>query len=346
MYTSVITVNPKKPQIKKIEKCVSILRNGGLVAFPTETVYGLGADGLNPKAIKKIFQAKNRPSDNPLIFHISNKNDIRKYTKDIPPTAEKLIEKFWPGPLTLILKKSPIVPKIATGGLNTIAIRMPSNKIALSLINSLGNPIVAPSANLFGKPSPTLAKHVLSDLDGKINAVIDGKNSVIGIESTILDLTTKTPTILRPGKISYSELKKILKKIKYHPSLLGKKSKLIKVKSPGMKYKHYSPEAKIILIEGNIKNSQKKTNELIKRLKQEKKLIGVINIKNIKKAPFVKSKFIGATNNLIASNLYKSFRELDDQKVDVIIMREIDTSNLGFAIMNRLRKAASEIISV
>jgi len=346
MQTRVITVNPKKPQLKKIEECASILRKGGIVAFPTETVYGLGADGLNPNAIKKIFQAKKRPADNPLIFHISNKEDVKKFTKNIPPNAEKLMEKFWPGPLTLILKKSPIIPKIATGGLNTIAIRMPSHRIALSLIHSLGNPIVAPSANLFGKPSPTLAKHVLNDLNGKINAVIDGGNTVIGIESTILDLTTNMPTILRPGKISYLELKKILKKVKYHPSLLGKKSKIIKVKSPGMKYKHYSPNAKIILIEGNIKNTQKKIQELIKKFQLEKKLVGIINNKTIKKTPFVKSKFIGTTKNLIASNLYKSFRELDDQKVDVIIMREVDNSNLGFAIMNRLRKAASEIISV
>lgn len=346
MQTRVIVVNPKKPEIKKIEECVSILRKGGIVAFPTETVYGLGADGLNPNAIKKIFKAKKRPADNPLIFHISNKDDIRKFAKNIPPNAEKLIEKFWPGPLTLVLKKSSLIPKIATGGLNTIAIRMPSHKIALSLINLLGNPIVAPSANLFSKPSPTLATHVLDDLNGKIDAIIDGGNSVIGIESTILDLTTGTPTLLRPGKISYSELKKILKKVEYHPSLLGKKSKIIKIKSPGMKYKHYSPNAKIILIEGNIQNTQKKTQELIKKFKSEKKLVGIINNKSMKKTPFVKSKFIGATKKLIASNLYKTFRDLDEQKVDVIIMREIDNSDLGFAIMNRLRKAASEIITV
>jgi len=346
MQTRVITVNPKKPQIKKIEECASILRKGGTVAFPTETVYGLGADGLNPNAIKKIFHAKKRPADNPLIFHISNKNDIRKFAKNISPNVEKLIEKFWPGPLTLVLKKSSVIPKIATGGLNTIAIRMPSHKIALSLINSLGNPIVAPSANLFSKPSPTLAKHVLNDLNGKINAIIDGGNTVIGIESTILDLTTSTPTILRPGKISYSELKKILKDVKYHPSLLGKKSKIIKVKSPGMKYKHYSPNAKIILIQGNRQNTQKKTQELIKKFKLEKKLVGLINNKTTKKNQFVKSKFIGKTKKLIASNLYKTFREFDDQKINVIIMREIDNSDLGFAIMNRLRKAASEIITV
>ncbi|NJK78037.1 MAG: threonylcarbamoyl-AMP synthase [Nanoarchaeota archaeon] len=345
MYTRIVVVNPKKTTPKKIKECASILRKGGIVAFPTETVYGLGADGLNPNAIKKIFKAKNRPSDNPLIFHISNKDDIKKFTKNIPPNAEKLIEKFWPGPLTLILKKSSIIPKIATGGLNTIAIRMPSHKIALSLINSLGSPIVAPSANLFGKPSPTLAKHVLTDLNRKINAIIDGGNSVIGIESTILDLTTNTPTILRPGKISYLELKKILKKVKYHPSLLGKKSKITKVKSPGMKYKHYSPNAKIILIQGDLKYSQKVILQLIKKFQSEKKSIGVINNKNIKNSNHVKSKFIGTTKNLIAHNLYKSFREFDEQKVDVIIMREVDNSNLGFAIMNRLKKAASEIIS-
>lgn len=346
MQTRVIVVNPKKPQMKKIQECVSILRKGGIVAFPTETVYGLGADGLNPNAIKKIFKAKKRPSDNPLIYHISNKDDIKKFAKHIPPNTKKLIEKFWPGPLTLVLKKSSQIPKIATGGLNTIAIRMPSHKIALSLIDLLGNPIVAPSANLFGKPSPTLATHVFDDLNGKIDAIIDGGNSVIGIESTILDLSTNTPTLLRPGKISYSELKKILKKVEYHPSLLGKKSKIIKVKSPGMKYKHYSPNAKIILIEGNIQNAQKKTQELIKKFKSEKKLIGIINNKTIKKTPFIKSKFIGTTKKEIASNLYKTFRDFDEERVDVIIMREVDNSNLGFAIMNRLKKAASEIIMV
>ena len=173
MRTRIFSVNPKKPQPKKILECTSILRKGGIVAFPTETVYGLGADGLNPKAIKKIFQAKNRPADNPLIFHISDKNDIHKFARDIPKITERLIEKFWPGPLTLVLKKSAIIPKIATGGLNTIAIRMPSHKIALSLIKSLNHPIVAPSANLFGKPSPTISKHVQADMHGKIDAIID-----------------------------------------------------------------------------------------------------------------------------------------------------------------------------
>ena len=346
MKTRVVTISSKKPHKTKIQECASILRKGGLVAFPTETVYGLGADGLNPNAIKKIFRVKKRPSDNPLIFHISDKNDIQKFAKNIPPKTELLIEKFWPGPLTLILRKSSIIPKIATGGLNTIAIRMPSHKIALSLISSLKSPIVAPSANLFGKPSPTLAQHVLDDLNGKINTIIDGGNTKIGIESTVLDLTTRTPTLLRPGSISYSELKKILKKIEYHPSLLGKKSKKNVVKSPGMKYKHYSPNAKIILILGNLQNSQKKTQELIKKFQSEKKIIGLINNKGRRKNLFIKSKFIGTTKKLIASNLYKTFREFDKEKVDIIIVQEIDNSNLGFAIMNRVRKAASEIITV
>lgn len=346
MKTRVIKIDSRNPQLEKITKCVSILRKGGIIAFPTETVYGLGADGLNPKAIKKIFQAKNRPSDNPLIFHIADKNDIHQFARDVPKVAQKLTQKFWPGPLTLVLKKSSIIPKIATGGLNTIAIRMPSNKIALSLIRSLGHPIVAPSANLFGKPSPTISKHVLDDMHGKINTIIDGGKTRIGLESTVLDLTTKTPILLRPGGISISELKKIIKNVEYHPSLLGKKSKKIKAKSPGMKYKHYSPEAKIILIQGNAKNSQKKIQELVNKLQLEKKIVGLVNIRAKKKNRFIRSKFIGTTKKIIASNLYKAFRDLDEEKVDVIIMREVTNSDLGFAIMNRLRKAASEIIVV
>ncbi len=346
MKTRLIKINPLKPQGQQIAFCALVLKKGGVVAFPTETVYGLGADGLNPKAIKKIFQAKKRPADNPLIFHIADKNDIYKFARDVPKVAERLIEKFWPGPLTLVLKKSSIIPKIATGGLNTIAIRMPSNRIAISLIQSIEHPIVAPSANLFGKPSPTIAKHVMDDMNGKINAIIDGGKTRIGLESTVVDLTTKTPILLRPGGISISDLKKIIKNVEYHPSLLGKKSKKIKAKSPGMKYKHYSPDAKIILIQGDAKNSQKKIQELVNKLHSEKKSVGLINIKTIKKIPHIRSKFIGNTKKLIASNLYKAFRDLDEEKVDVIIMREVTSSNLGFAIMNRLRKAASEIIVV
>lgn len=346
MQTRVIKLNPKNPNKAKISHCVSILRNGGIVAFPTETVYGLGADGLNPKAIKKIFKAKNRPTDNPLIFHIASKDDVEKYTKNTPQITYELIEKFWPGPLTLVLKKSSIIPKVATGGLNTIAIRMPSSKIALSLIKSLEHPIVAPSANLFGKPSPTIAKHVLDDMDGKINAIIDGGKTRIGLESTVLDLTTKTPVLLRPGAISILELKKIVKKVQYHPSLLGKKSKKIKAKSPGMKYKHYSPQAKLVLIQGNAKNSNKKIQELVDRYRLENKLVGIVNEKSKRKNSLIKSKFIGSSKKLIASNLYKTFRDFDKEKVDVIIMRQVDDANLGFAIMNRLTKAASEIIKV
>lgn len=343
MKTRIIKINSNNPQQSTIAKCTTILKNGGIVAFPTETVYGLGADGLNPKAIKKIFKVKNRPFDNPLIFHIANKQDIEILAKHIPEITQKLIKKFWPGPLTLILKKSKTIPQIATGKQDTVALRMPSNKIALSLIKSLGHPIVAPSANLFGKPSPTMAKHVFDDLNGKIDIIIDGGQTRIGIESTVLDLTSKIPTILRPGGISLSELKKILKNVEYHPILLGKKSR-IAPKSPGMKYKHYSPNAKVILVKGSTKNSQQKIESLIQKLLLENKSIGLINYKSIQKNPLIISKFIGYEKDLIAKNIYKIFREFDKENADIIIVREINNSNLGFAIMNRLQKAASEII--
>jgi L-threonylcarbamoyladenylate synthase len=205
--------------ISKIKIAAEIIRNGGLVAFPTETVYGLGANALDENAVKKIFEAKKRPIDNPIIVHIARKSDVYKLTKNAPKITKKLIDKFWPGPLTLVLKRSEIVPKITCGGLDTIAIRMPRNRIALALIKMSKLPIAAPSANLSGKPSPTSAKHVINDLKGRIDVVIDGGRTEIGVESTVLDLTTKIPTILRPGGVTFEELKKVLKNVRIHESI-------------------------------------------------------------------------------------------------------------------------------
>ncbi|MDC8437743.1 MAG: threonylcarbamoyl-AMP synthase, partial [Candidatus Nitrosotenuis sp.] len=232
-----------------MRRAASIIRRGNLVAFPTETVYGLGADALNAKAVKKIFVAKGRPADNPLIVHVSDKESVNDLARDIPQLAEKLISRFWPGPLTIVLKKSKMVPKVTTGGLDTVAIRMPKNKIAQALIREAGTPIAAPSANFFGRPSPTLAKHVLDDLDGRISAIIDGGRTRIGIESTVIDLTRKTPMLLRPGGVTLEELHSAIGRVDVHPILKGKKSELVH-RSPGMKYKHYSPDAHVILIEG------------------------------------------------------------------------------------------------
>lgn len=343
MKTRVIKINPKNPKKSDIVKCSSVLRKGGIVAFPTETVYGVGADGLNTKAVKKIFKAKNRPADNPLIFHIAEKSEINRLSKNIPKIANELIGKFWPGPLTLIFLKSKIVPKVATGGQNTVAIRMPSGKIALELIRNLGNPIVAPSANLFGKPSPTTTKHVIDDLDGKVDIIINGGRTDIGIESTVLDLSSKTPTILRPGKVSISKLKKVIKNVKYDPSLLGKKTKLIS-KSPGMKYRHYSPNAQFILIKGKKTESNIKINSLIKKFIKKNMRVGLINYKPKISSTLITTKNIGTTSEKIAKNIFRVFREFDEKNVDVIIMKEINEEELGFAVMNRLKKAATYTI--
>lgn len=348
MKTKIIKINPKKPEISKIRIMAEILKQGGLVAFPTETVYGLGADALNVNAVKKIFQAKARPSDNPLIVHIANKKDVYKLTKNISKKAEKLMNKFWPGPLTLILKKSQIVPKIVTNNLNAVAIRMPANKIALSLIKQAGTPIAAPSANLSSKPSPTSSQHVKQDLDGKINAIIDGGKTKIGVESTIVDLTENIPILLRPGAVTLEQLKNVLKQIKIHPMAEGVKIKTAKkfiTKSPGMKYKHYAPNADVILVEGEEQNIEKKIQEFIVKYSKSKK-IGIItnNKNNHYKTGIIKFVYIKPTT--LAKNLFSIFRKFDAKKIDIIFVQGISNAGLGFAVMNRLRKAASKIIKI
>lgn len=341
--TQRIKINSKNPEKIKIRKAAAIIKNGGIVAFPTETVYGLGANALNPKAVRKIFLAKGRPFDDPLIIHINDFEDVSKLALEVSPLAKKIMKKYWPGPLTVILKKSKLVPKITTGGQKTVAIRMPYNKIASSLIKESATPIAAPSANLFGKPSPTLAEHVLEDLDGKIDLVIDGGKTSIGLESTVLDLTSNIPVLLRPGKISYEELC-LLGKITLTNSLKGRKLKNLISKSPGMKYKHYAPNAKIILVKGQTKKCMKKISSLIKKYHNENKKTGVISTtkKNPPKSDM--TLFVGKTNKTIAKNLFEAFRNFDKKGIDVILVKEISNSDLGFAIMNRLEKAAYQTV--
>lgn len=320
MQTRILKVSPQKPEKNKIKTAAKIIKSGGLVAFPTETVYGLGADVFNQSAVKKIFLAKGRPFDNPLIVHIAEIKDLQKLSVKIPPTAIKLAKKFWPGPLTMILNKKKSVLNCATAELDTVAIRMPKNKIALELIRASGTPIAAPSANAFTKPSPTSAKHVIEDLSGKIPMIIDGGQTQIGLESTVVDLTSKIPMILRPGKITAEELKKELGEIKIHPF------KSLKPKSPGMKYKHYSPKAKVILVIG------KNIGKIIAKYKNSGCGVAIIKAdKNI---------------GLLAKNLFKKFRAFDNKKMDIIIVQGIKEKGLGLALMNRIKKAASEIIRV
>ncbi|MBM2820181.1 MAG: hypothetical protein HW410_1864 [Nitrosarchaeum sp.] len=344
MQTKILRINPITPQISKIRQASKIIKSGNLVAFPTETVYGLGANALDPKSIKKIFEVKGRPSDNPLIIHISDVADLGMLVVHIPDTAYKLIDKFWPGPLTLVLKKSKIVPKITTGGMNTVAVRMPENKIAQILIRESGVPIAAPSANISGRPSPTTSEHVLDDLSGKISMIIDGGKTKIGIESTIVDLSKKNPMLLRPGSVTLEQLQDVIGKITIHPILQERKTKLVH-RSPGMKYRHYSPNAKIILIEGSKDKANDKILHLLAQFKKQGKKVGVMSTENFVYDSDV-TIFIGSNFDVIAANLFKTFREFDARKVDIVLACGINRKGLGLGIMNRLGKAAYKKIKV
>ncbi|MCS3924661.1 L-threonylcarbamoyladenylate synthase [Methanosalsum natronophilum] len=333
-----------------IEYASSVVYNGGTVAFPTETVYGLGANALEHSAVSKIFEAKGRPADNPLIVHISSKEDISKIALEIPDQAHKLIDLFWPGPLTLIMKRKRIVPDITTGGLDTVAIRMPANKIAISLLKNSGCPIAAPSANLSGKPSPTTAQHVLKDLNGKIDIIIDGGDVTIGLESTVLDLTSSYPTILRPGDISYNDLCAHLDRVEVGYNNNAEESKI--VKSPGLKYKHYSPKSHVILalLTSTIEKHAEKIVQLQKENKEKKKKVGLLLMEetsqHIKSYYHLNNSFSLGKNAIDAGKaLFRGLRYFDDNNFDIIIVDgNINNEGIGVAVLNRLRKAADEIL--
>lgn len=334
---------------KKIEAAGDILKQGGLVAFPTETVYGLGADALNPEASKKIYAAKGRPSDNPLIVHISNMKALEKITSEIPEKAKKMAEEFWPGPLTMIFPKSEQVPLETTGGLETVAVRMPNHPIALALIDAGGGYIAAPSANTSGKPSPTKAEHVALDMDGKIPMILDGGAVGIGIESTIVDFSTEIPMILRPGYITPEMIQKVIGEVKMDPGL-SMDDPTAHPKAPGMKYKHYAPKADLILVNGAQEKVIQKINELVSMAQESGKKTGVIGTDETcgrYQAGIVKSIGTRSEEDTIARHLYGILREFDDLDVDVIYSESFSTPRIGQAIMNRMLKAAGhQVIEV
>lgn len=342
--TLVLTVNVQKLEMGKIQTAADLIRRGGLVAFPTETVYGLGADALNPKAVLALFEAKERPLDNPPIVHVGDAKNVYKLVEEVPAEAERLMKKFWPGPLTLIFKRSTVVPDVTVAGLDTIAIRMPKNRVATSLIRLSGCPIAAPSANLAGKPSPTTAKHVLDDLNGRIDAVLDAGPTRIGVESTVLDMTIRPPQILRPGGTSYESLKEFLGKVELHPVVFEEKEVVIeKAPSPGMKHKHYAPNADVIVVEGEVSAIVDKAKELAKSFVQKGKKVGVLatdETADYYRADAVKS--LGSRSDLaaIAKNLFRLLREFDLEGIDIIIAEGVPSKGLGLAVMNRLRKAS------
>ena len=325
-----------------IKKAAGIIKKGGLVAFPTETVYGLGANGLDENAVPKIYEAKGRPSDNPLILHISEFDEINSIVKEIPKTALILAEEFWPGPLTMVLKKSDIVPYRTTGGLESVAVRMPSNKIARELIKASGVPIAAPSANSSGRPSPTKASHVILDLDGKIDMVIDGGTVDIGLESTIVDVTGDVPVILRPGFITEEMLSEAIGRVEVDEVVKSlSPDKDLKPKAPGMKYRHYAPKGRMTIYKGKPERVVERINEEIAKSAGKKTaVLATDETKMYYKADVVISVGSREDGESIARNLFDALRRIDDVGAEVIFAEGFDENRLGFAIMNRLHKSA------
>jgi L-threonylcarbamoyladenylate synthase len=343
--TLVLKINAENPEVDKIRVAADAIKKGGTVAFPTETVYGLGANALNADAVQKVFEAKRRPPDNPIIVHVGVKEDVYRLARDIPKEAENLMARFWPGPLTLVLKRSEVVPDITVVGLDTIGIRMPKNKVALALLREAGTPIAAPSANLAGKPSPTSAQHVIKDLAGRIDVILDAGPTKIGVESTVINMTASPPEILRPGGTPYEKLKEVLGRVRLHPiAKAERKVPITKAPSPGMKHRHYAPEAEMVVVEGEIARIMEKVQKLAKTYMAKKMKVGILatdeSVFNYE-ADVVKSLGSRKDPALMAKNLFRLLREFDEEKVNIIIAEGIPSKGLGLAVMNRLRKASN-----
>lgn len=325
-----------------IARAGQIIKNGGLVAFPTETVYGLGGDALNKESSRKIYTAKGRPSDNPLIVHICRWEDLKKIVKNIPDTAKTLADAFWPGPLTMIFEKSDLVPGETTGGLSTVAVRYPNHPVALEFIREAGGYVAAPSANLSGRPSPTEGKYVYEDMNGRIEMILDGGLVGIGLESTIVDLTEEIPVILRPGYITEEMLLKVLGEVKSDPTILNVAAN-VAPKAPGMKYRHYAPKGELTIVSGEMDKVVETINELSGKAMKNGLKTGVIGTdETISSYQADVKKSVGRRQDeaSIARRLYQILREFDDEGAQVLYSEAFDETGVGQAIMNRLLKAA------
>ena len=327
-----------------IRTAAELIRNGELVAFPTETVYGLGADALNPEASRRIYEAKGRPSDNPLIVHIADFADLEKITIEIPKKARLLGECFWPGPLTMIFRKNDRVPLATTGGLDTVAVRMPEHPVALALIAASTGFVAAPSANTSGKPSPTRAEHVYLDMQGRIPMILDGGPVGIGIESTIVDFSEEVPVILRPGYITKKQLEEVIGEVRQDSGLFDKAQKPI---APGMKYRHYAPRAELVLVKGETGRVTKAIHGLVREAQNQGKRVGIIATdESLCQYPEGIVRSIGSRREEadIARHLYAILREFDGLDVDIIYSESFSEEGIGQAIMNRMQKAAGHRI--
>nr|WP_300006092.1 L-threonylcarbamoyladenylate synthase [Tissierella sp.] len=342
MKTKIINIDKENFKEEELREAANIIKRGGIVAFPTETVYGLGANGLDEEAVRNIYRAKGRPSDNPLILHIGEVDQLESLVEEVTKTALKCIENFWPGPLTIILKRKKLVPDIITAGLETVAIRMPENSIARALINLAKLPIAAPSANLSGRPSPTSGAHVVEDMLGKIEMIIDGGSTGIGLESTVLDLSTSIPTILRPGAVTFEDLRKIIPEVVEDRANL--KSDIIP-KSPGQKYRHYAPKAEMIVFTGEVDSVVVQIQENIDREILNDKKVGIMATDETKdkyKNTNIIIKTLGTRSDkrTIATSLFNILREFDALDVDIILAEGVELDDIGLAIMNRMMKAS------
>ncbi|HEY8804787.1 MAG TPA: L-threonylcarbamoyladenylate synthase [Clostridium sp.] len=348
MDTKIVILDENNIEQNIINEAGTVIKQGGLVAFPTETVYGLGANALDKIAVEKIFKAKGRPQDNPLIVHVADLN-IESLVKEIPCIAKKIMNKYWPGPITLIFNKSDLIPRTTSAGLDTVGIRMPSSIIARKLIEAAGTPIAAPSANISGRPSPTEVESCIEDLSGKIEYILGGDKSKVGLESTIVDCTCTPLCILRPGAITIEMLREIDQNIYIDKNIMSKPKDDFKPKAPGMKYRHYAPKSPVKIICGDLEKTVAKINEIVQTNMGNKK-IGIIATDETKnKYPYGTVISLGNRNQLddVGRNLFEVLRGFDVIDVDLILSEAFEEKGLGVAIMNRLKKSAGfDIIEV
>lgn len=340
--TKVLRVDASRPEPEAVAEAAEIIRQGGVVAFPTETVYGLGANATDATAVAKIYKAKGRPSDNPLIVHVADREQLISVAGAVPAAAERLIEKFWPGPITLVLPKRPVIPEAVTCGLSTVGVRMPNHPVALALIRAAGVPLAAPSANQSGRPSPTVAEHVLEDLAGRIPLVLDGGETGLGLESTVIDMTVDPPVLLRPGGITLEQISAEIGPVEVAAAVHGEEAGE-KPRSPGMKYTHYSPKARVLLVDGPVLHMQDKIRDLFEELAAEGKKVGIMcsaESRGVYQAHVVLE--YGTREDLagVASDLFSTLRAFDRHGVDVILAESVPSTGIGLAIMNRLRRSA------
>ncbi|MCZ2128273.1 MAG: threonylcarbamoyl-AMP synthase [Anaerolineales bacterium] len=345
--TQRLTLSPQNPDPELIRQAAAVIQRRGLVAFPTETVYGLGANALAADAVEKIFRAKGRPANDPLIVHLASLADVKRVAADISPVVEKLAAAFCPGPLTFVLPKQPFVPLTVTAGLETVAVRIPSHPIALALIRASGVPIAAPSANRFGHTSPTTAQHVWDDLHGRVDLILDGGATSIGVESTVLDVSRETPTILRPGGISREDIERVIGEVALRDNRPSAENE--SQISPGLLGKHYTPKAELFFCVGEKAQALEKLRELAHQARTQGRRVGLLLAQDDLPSfedcvPYA----LGASDDLqsIARNLYAGMRALDDQGADIILARDFGKRGLGLALYDRLLRAASQVIEV